>query len=251
MAKKDGKKDGIPATLTRKELVADDTYELEFDLHGRTIDFAAGQYCRIALPRLLAPDRKTSRKFSLINPPQQNDRVVITTRTGVTGYKCTLCALDIGDEVQVQKIKGKLVLPAEPTRPLVFIAGGIGVVPFVSMLHDLEHRGQLNDVTLLYFNRTPETAPYLADLQDLARRHPGFRLALSMTRHTPWTGETQRLNAEFLVRLLGDLNAYDYYVVGTPAMVDAAVRTLRSAGVRREQVFDEDFSGYDSDRAAG
>ena len=233
------------ATLSRKELIAEDTYEMEFDLGGQSVDFAAGQYCRVAVPELRFADRKNSRKFSIVNAPHDDDRIVITTRTGTTGYKCTLCSLEPGDTVTIRKIKGKLVLPATVRRPLVFIAGGIGIVPFISMLRDLEHRDQLEDVTLLYFNRTPETAAYLAELQDMSGRHPGLRLVPSMTRHTRWEGETERLSEPFLTRLLGELDRYDFYVVGTPAMVDSALETLHAAGVSDQHIFDEDFSGYE------
>ena len=130
----------VDATLTRKELIAEDTYELEFDLGGRTLDFAAGQYCRVALPRLDSPDRR-ARGSSPSSTRRRTTGAVITTRMGVTGYKCTLCGLQPGAPVRVEKVKGARA--ARPvTRPLVFVAGGIGIVPFISMLRDLEHRGR-------------------------------------------------------------------------------------------------------------
>ncbi|MEO8968812.1 MAG: hypothetical protein ABI427_14840 [Solirubrobacteraceae bacterium] len=70
-------------------------------------------------------------------------------------------------------------------------------------------------------------------------------MVLSMTRHATWEGETERLTGRFLTRLLGEPSRCDYYVVGTPAMAGAAVAALRDAGVQRNQIFDEAFSGYD------
>lgn len=235
----------MDATLRRRRLVAEDTWELDFDLGGDTIEFTAGQYCRVGLPRLDAPDKKGSRKFSIVNPPHDNGHLVVATRAGVTGYKCTLCALLPGERVSIEKIKGRFVLPAEVTRPLVFVAGGIGIAPFMSMLGDLEHRGRLEDVVLLYFNRNPQSAAYLGELEELAHAHPGFRLVVSMTRHEPWQGVQERLSERLLTGLLGDVTRYDVYVVGTPAMVAAARVTLRDAGVSKEHLFDEDFEGYD------
>ncbi|MEO8968811.1 MAG: FAD-dependent oxidoreductase [Solirubrobacteraceae bacterium] len=104
-------------------------------------------------------DKKSSRKFSLVNAPHDNRRLVIATRSGATGYKHTLWGLRTGDEVVVQKVKGDLVLRDRPDRPVVLIAGGIGIAPFISILRDLDHRDRLRGVTLLYFNRTPTPPP--------------------------------------------------------------------------------------------
>ena len=63
------------------------------------------------------------------------------------------------------------------------------------------HRDRLADVTLLYLNRDPRSAAYLAELEELSRRRPGFRLVLSMTRHEGWAGETERFGHGLLGRL--------------------------------------------------
>lgn len=232
-------------TLTKRTEVADGTWELEFDLHGAAIQFAAGQYCRIELPTLDRGDRKASRKFSIVNAPHDNRHLVVATRAGLSGYKCTLCALLPGAPATVRKIKGSFVLPERPSRPLVLVAGGIGIAPFISMLRDLDQHDRLTDVSLLYFNRTPASSAYLPELEEMAARRPGFRLVLSMTRHPAWTGTTSQLDAELLARHFDVPEAQDYFVVGSPAMVAAARRTLDGSGVPAGQVHYEDFSGYD------
>lgn len=232
-------------TLTRRTLVAEGTWELDFDLQGAAIDFSAGQYCRIELPTLDREDRKNSRKFSIVNAPHDNRRLVVVTRAGSTGYKCTFCALPPGAPATARKVKGAFLLPDRPPRPLVFIAGGIGIAPFMSMLRDLDHRDRLADVTLLYFNRSPATTAYLSELEHLAARRTGFHLVPSMTRHPEWSGTTARLTTELLTGLFDAPEDHDYYVVGTSPMVAAALQTLDENGVPKRQVHDEDFSGYD------
>ncbi len=234
----------MEAELRSIREVAEDTFELVLEPAG-TLAFRAGQYCRVRLPELRYADRKASRKFSLVNAPHDERRVVIATRTGRTGYKRSLLELEPGAEVEIEKVKGKLVLPTKPPRPVVMVAGGIGVVPFVSMLRDLEHHGTLRDVTLLYFNRTTRSAAYLGELQAMAERHPGLRLLPVMTREPGWEGETERLSEALFDRILLDVAAHDYYVVGTPLMVEAAVDVLRASGVPKDQIQDEDFSGYE------
>lgn len=171
------------AVVRSTRAVAEDTFELGLELASTApLAFRAGQYCKVALPELKYTDRKLTRKFSLVNAPHDGNRVVIATRTGRSGYKRSLLELEPGAEVEVQKVKGSLVMPVRPPRPVVMVAGGIGIVPFVSMLRDLDHHGTLRDVTLLYFNRTPRTAAYLDELQALAERQPGLRLLPVMTR---------------------------------------------------------------------
>lgn len=234
----------LPATLRAGSRVAEATWELDFDLGGRRVDFAAGQYCRIQLPDLPDAGDKPSRKFSIVNAPQDNGHLVVLTREGRTGYKRALCALRPGAPAVVRSIKGKLVLPTRLGRSLVFIAGGVGIAPFISMLRDLRHRGRLALATLLYFNRSPASAAYLPELKAMAAEPSGLHLMLSMTRHPGWTGETARLSPALLRAAVPEVAAAEHYVVGAPAMVAAAVRTLHDARVPAERVHDEDFSGY-------
>ncbi len=236
----------MKAFLRSTREVAEDTFELVLAPAGKVpLEFRAGQYCKVLLPELRYADRKPARKFSLVNAPHDDSRVVVATRTGRSGYKRSLLELEPGAEVEIQKVKGKLVLPTAPPRPLVMVAGGIGIVPFVSMLRDLEYHGTLRDVTLLYVNRTVRSAAYLEELQAMSQRQPGLRLLPVMTREADWEGETERLSKALIARILPDVADYDYYVVGTPPMVEAALDVLRASGVPKGQIHDEDFSGYE------
>jgi ferredoxin-NADP reductase len=100
-------------------------------------------------------------------------------------------------------------------------------------------------VTLIYSNRDRESTPFLDELQELERANPNLALVLTMTDDPGWDGESRRIDAEFLRGHLGDdLSAFTYLVAGPPAMVEAMVETLASAGVPEEQVRPDRFSGY-------
>jgi ferredoxin-NADP reductase len=236
----------LKATLARRKLIADDTFELDFDLGGDTIGFTAGQYCRITLAGIEAGE-KDSRKFTIVNAPHDNGHLVVATRTGTTGYKRTMCSLPPGATAEIGKVKGKLTLPEEVSGPLVFVAGGIGIVPFVSMLRDLAHRdpSALGMVTMLYFNRGLAAAAYREELEQMAAEHPGLAVIMSMTRDESWSGERGRLGRPLLERVVGKPGRHVFYVVGTPGMVKGAVKTLTKAGVDKKRIRDEDFSGYE------
>ena len=234
---------GTSAVLRERREIAAGTVELTF-VPDEEVRFEPGQYCRLDLAPLRWPDRKSSRKLSIVNAPFEQGRLDLATRQGVTGYKRSLDALEVGDRARIERVKGDLVLPSSPRRPISMVAGGIGVAPFVSMLRHLEHRDELRDVRMLYLNRSRASAAYLDELSDLAARRPGFRFVPVMTRDPDWVGEQRRLAPELLEATLGDPKRFEHFVVGTPRMVTAAVDALALMGVPRRRVHEEDFSGY-------
>ena len=133
--------------------------------------------------------------------------------------------MPFGTAVKIEGPSGDLILQNDSTRAAVFLAGGIGITPFRSIVHwaakdKLPHR-----IVLFYSNRRPEDAPFLADLQSLARDNPKFKLIASMTEmeksHLSWKGETGLINQEMLGRYLRGEASPIYYIAGPPAMVKA------------------------------
>jgi ferredoxin-NADP reductase len=162
-----------------------------------------------------------------------------------SAFKRSLAELPIGAEVDVEEPKGSFVLPEETDRPYVFIAGGIGITVFRSMLRYIADEGLPHNVTLVYSNRDRESAAFLDELKELERTHPNLRLVLTMTDDPDWEGETRRIGADLLRDHLGeDLARYTYLVAGPPAMAEAMVELLKSVGVPDEQVRSDSFTGY-------
>jgi ferredoxin-NADP reductase len=127
----------------------------------------------------------------------------------------------------------------------VFIAGGIGITVFRSMLRYIAEENLPHRVTLVYSNRDRESTAFLDELRELERAIPNLRLVLTMTDDAGWDGETRRIDADVLRDHLGsDLGSFTYLVAGPPGMVEAMEKTLAEAGVPDEQVRPERFSGY-------
>ena len=82
----------------------------------------------------------------------------LATRLRDTAFKKTLAELDVGAEVDVEEPKGDFSLPMETDRPYAFIAGGIGITVFRSMLRYIVEEGLPHRVTLIYSNRDRESA---------------------------------------------------------------------------------------------
>jgi len=127
----------------------------------------------------------------------------------------------------------------------VFVAGGIGITVFRSMLRYIADTGEPYRVTLVYSNRDRASAAFLDELTRLASEHDNIDLVLTMTADEGWDGETRFVGPELLRdHLADDLDGYRYLLAGPPAMVEGVADSLREAGIPDELIHPERFSGY-------
>ena len=229
--------------------VADGTLAFTFE-RPAGFDFSAGQYLTITLHDPLYNDEKgNSRTFSIASPPREAGRLVIATRMTGSALKRSLAEAPLGTLVSVFGPAGTFTLSPDPT-PVVFIAGGIGITPFRSMLLDAAARNRPEPITLIYSNRTPEGAPYHEELVRLAKMHAAFNYVPTMTEADksalPWSGERRLVNADFLHAYVSDMGAPTFYLAGPPGLVVAATKTVLDAGADPAHVLAEEFSGYES-----
>jgi ferredoxin-NADP reductase len=225
--------------------VAKGTLFVAFDLDGQEVDFRAGQYFWVELLNSPYEDEKGLRRhISVVTSPTERGVLGLCTRLRDTAFKKTLAELQAGDEVEVEEPKGDFVLPQDTSRPYVFVAGGIGITVFRSMLRYIADTGEPYRVTLVYSNRDRESTPFLDELQELERTLSGFRLVLTMTQDEGWEGESRYIGADLLRDHLGDLAEPTYLIAGPPPMVESVVEALAAAGVPEEQVLPDRFSGY-------
>lgn len=230
--------------LESKKEVAQGTIETTFRVE-EDFTFTAGQFIFVTLPELHYPDNRGARRhFSIVNSPTEKGIIKVTTRIRESGYKQTLKELPEGTEVELGPIGGDFNLPESTEQPLVLIAGGIGITPYMSMLQYIRDNNLNYDITLVYSNRDQQSTVYFEKLQELAKEIPGLKLILVMTQQDDWQGEKGHIDAEFMKRHFPDVNKQKYFVVGPPAMSKALVDVLGQAGVAQENIEQEEFSGY-------
>ena len=217
-------------TLKGRANVAEGTMAFSLEKPPR-FTFAPGQ----AVDLYLGSERHT---FSLVSAPFEDALVFATRMRDASAYKRALKALPIGAKLRLEGPAGSFQLDPDRTRAAVFIAGGIGITPFMSMLRQAWHERSPQQIVLAYSNRRPEHAAFLAELQDMARGNPGFRL------HAIMSDTEGMLDAPLLARLAAPLVAPVYYVVGPPGMVFGMQKTLRASGVAESDVRTEEFYGY-------
>jgi len=236
----------VQARIKEKQEVAKGTLLVTLDLLGEEVDFRPGQYFFVTLPDVGHQDERGLRRhITVVTSPNERGVLGFATRMRDSAFKRTLSEVPVGTEVDVEPPKGSFALPSETARPLVFVAGGIGITVFRSMLRYIAEERLPYRVTLIYSNRDRESTAFLDELRELDRELPDLRLVLTMTEDSGWDGETRRIDAEFLRDHLGEaLNDVTFMVAGPPGMTEGVQQALAEAGVDEENVIAERFSGY-------
>ena len=210
----------ITLTLKEKKELAERTMAFCFGTDGQPFVFKPGQCILITLLDPLYKDKKgNARDFSIASSPGEPSLMIATRMTG-SAFKRSLADLPLGSKVRVHGPYGDFRLDADPTRPAVFLAGGIGITPFRSMIKHAIEQHSPQRLTLVYCNRTPDDAAFLDELQNWEKGNPNFRLIATMTQPaTPdkaWTGRSGYIDVEFVKDLLREQMHSAFYVAGPP-----------------------------------
>ncbi len=200
--------------------------------------FKPGQSIVVSLPEPPAAPNSTQRIFSLASAPFEQHLTVATRMREGSAFKRALHGLPLGSTVRMKGPRGLMTLHEDPARAAVFIAGGIGITPFMSMLRQAHQARRAQELFLVYSNRRPEDAAFLAELQGLARSNAHFHLLARMTEAEGF------VDAPAITGFVHDAAAPVYYLAGPPAMVGAMKAILRSAGIADGDVKSEQFYGY-------
>ena len=236
----------MQARIKEKQEIARGTLLVTFDLLGEEVDFKPGQYFFVTLPDIGHEDEKGLRRhITVVTSPNEKGVLGFATRMRESAFKRSLGELPVGAEIKIEPPKGDFALPEETSRPFVFVAGGIGITVFRSMLRFIREERLSHRVTLIFSNRDRESAAFLDELEELEQENPNLRLILTMTQDRGWEGETRKIDSQFFEDYLGaDLNDYTFLVAGPPAMVEGVQEALDEAGVKKENVAAERYSGY-------
>jgi ferredoxin-NADP reductase len=234
------------ATIKEKREVAKGTLLVLFDLGGAEVEYRPGQYFWVELLDPPYEDEKGIRRhITAVTSPSERGVIGLCTRLRESAFKRSLAELPVGAKVEIEPPKGAFVLPEESSRPLVFVAGGIGITPFRSMLRYIEDERLPHQVTLIYSSRDRRSAAFLDELEEIERANANVRLIVTMTKDDAWPGERRRIDAAFFHEHLGDeLNEASYMVAGPPGMAEAVSAELEQAGVDPALIATDSFSGY-------
>ncbi len=207
--------------------------------------FKPGQYGGFTLINPAETDTNgITRRFSLLSAPD-DPYLAIVTRVQQSAFKRVLNTLPIGSEIKFAGPTGNFTLHEDAKVPAVFIAGGIGIAPFYSMIKHVAHHEKTRHCYLFYGNQNEQDAVFLQELTELAQHHPNVKL-ISVLNQPPatWQGETGYITSTILKKYLPDLSLPIYYVCGSPAMVTVLQETLVEMDIDENKIRVEDFPGY-------
>lgn len=233
--------------LVHRYDVAEGTMAFEFEKPDR-FEFTPGQFIDMTLMSSSETDAEGNvRAFSIASAPEE-DLLMVATRMRDTAFKRALRTMPLGTAVTIEGPFGSLVLHADAARPAVFLAGGIGITPFRSILLHARNEKLPHRFFLFYTNRRPEDAPFLDELQSMERRNPRLTFIGTMTdmagSHRSWQGETGYIDEGMVAKYLKEIQTAIYYIAGPPAMVDALRAMLTRGGIERHNIRIEGFAGY-------
>lgn len=183
-------------------------------------------------------DPSDKRVFSFASSPEE-DYIMIGYRYGVSKFKTRLQNVQGGDEMEIRYVGSTLTDLG--THKNLFIAGGIGVTTFRSMLTYLVQIKNFTDTTLFYINRNE--FPYLQDLEKLKIKNQKLKIKYIQT------GRHGRLTAEKLVPFIEEVKRKErvVYISGPPSMVDHTIHLFESLGVDRDLLQTDSFDGYNEE----
>ena len=237
--------------LEGREVIASETMAFHFRKPA-SFQFKAGQTIDLVLSGPPSRDAAATRHtFSLVSAPFENV-LTIATRMRPSAFKNALATLPVGSAAELEGPFGSLTLHSNRARPAVFITGGIGITPFMSILRQAVYDRLQQQFILVYSNNRPEDAAFLTELQELERRKESFRLITTMTRMDgsgrSWPGRIGRID-RYLIEIVKEIvkkeaAAAVYYVTGSNSMVAYLRQLLANAAIDDDDVRSEEFHGY-------
>lgn len=233
--------------LTKRETLAEGTMGF-YLTKPADFQFKAGQYMDITLVNPPQTDAEGNiRSLSIASAPEA-DHLLFATRMRDTAFKRFLRSAPMDTEIQMEGPMGSFTLHNNPAKPAVFLAGGIGITPFSSIIRHAAKAKLPHRLSLFYSNRRPEDAAFMDVLAQLEKQNPNYKFIPSMSEMAksgrPWKGETGFIDREMLERHLPALQGPIFYIAGPPAMVTAMRQMLAGAGVDEDDIRTEEFAGY-------
>ena len=232
--------------LDKKNELAPHVYEFRFT-SGEPLRFKPGQYLEWTLPDK-APDSRGNRRYFTIASSPTEKELALGIRFSEQGSTFKNILSDMHQQTIVAgQLAGDFTLTEDKKQKLVFIAGGIGVTPFRSMIKYLVDMKEKRDIILLYANRSVEHIVY-KDLFDQAKKEIGLQTHYIATdkEHVPtsWNGEVGRIDETMLKRLVPDYSVRTFYLSGPNAMVSGYKQLLHDLGIPTKHIVTDYFPGF-------
>lgn len=242
-----GSKVKLFPTLFRKYKTASDSAEFAFAT-DQSLNYLPGQYMEFTLPHEKTDNRGARRYFTLSSSPTEDQlKIGVKFYDEGSSYKSALLDIEKNTSIVASQLAGDFILPKNKQDKLVFIAGGIGITPFRSMIKYLIDTNDRRDIILLYSARSEEEIAY-RDIFDTAWQALGIKtLYVISGREAKITSPNTIagvINSRLIKSYIPDLYDRTFYISGTHEMVESLQETLSHLGIRHANIKIDFFPGY-------
>jgi len=218
----------------------DDTWSVWMQPVGHNgLKFEAGQFIWITLGD--SPFSLQQHPFTISSAPGQK-KIRLTIKE-LGDFTSQIDTLEAGSLAFIEGPYGNFTLDAGSSTHNVFIVGGIGITPTMSILQDLKRRGDQRETTVIYGTPSKELTPFYEELKKLSAEINLSLIHVFEKAPDSWKGETGFITEEIMRRNLPEnISDCEYFVCGPPLMMDVVESTLREWGVPVHRVHSERFN---------
>lgn len=196
------------------------------------ISWLAGQYLIYSLPHKNQDTRGKMRFFTISASPFEKDPSITTKIINKSSsFKKNLDNLNLGQSIEYKGPDGDFVVD-DPNKKYIFIAGGMGITPYISIIKQLSYEKKPINITLFYSSNNKFLFKEVFD--EISKNNKEFKIYYLK----------ERINKNILLKKIDNLNKYIYYISGPDPMVDDMENLLKDLGVSENKLKLDYFSGY-------
>jgi len=228
--------------------IEDLTYDMKrfhFELvNPDTIQFVAGQYVQLKCPKYKGNNEEVYRAYSIASDPKENQAIDLIIRRAPKGICTTWCFdyLKEGDPVEITGPYGEFHL-SDTQAPMVFVAGGSGMAPFVSILWHMKNTASKREAVYFFGGNSVRDLCLSEQMEQFCRALPNFTFVPVVAKPEPesdWKGQAG-LVTEAVSRHYKDLSGHEGYLCGSPGMIDAAIAVFEGLGMTAGKIYYDKF----------
>lgn len=224
----------INTHLLSKQQIAKDTWLFTFE--KKHTKHTAGQYTTMYLGN-------DNRDFTIASSPREEKTFSIITKKGISNFKKKLFSLRIGSALQMEQPAGGFVLPEDTKTAYVFLAGGIGMTPFLSMISFFHEKKYTMPLTLFVSFSKKEQMIFYDMLQKIQQENPFIRIIYTLSQDI-WDKETGRISENLIKKYISDIHSVEYLIAGGEKMVEDTEKMLLDMGIEESKIRIDIFTGY-------
>lgn len=239
-------KEKLVLILREKKQLAQGIYDFVF-LPDKRFSYVPGQYLEWTLGHSGIDSRGNRRYFTIASSPMEEGvRLGVRFYDKPSSFKKSLANMNAGDKIIAGQLAGEFVLPKDVNEKCVFIASGIGITPYRSIIKSLLDKREVRPITIFYGNTFASEVVY-KDIFDRAEQELGIKTIYTITDTTnipaDWYGKIGYINDAMIKEQVPDYLERRFYISGSHNTVNAVSITLKKMGVAGKNIKTDFFPG--------